>query len=147
MDLIQVKIKKDPAMVSYIKLIRKFDPSLTVGSVKSAIEAGGFVLEYDLDRHDVLSSVGKKDAASRSAPKPKPQPSEAVAVWKGGARERSGWHFCKKCRSKADFAPTRWRRTWTGRPTRTELNVLCQNGAVENRGPVFLSGQGGNFVL
>lgn len=57
MDLIQMKIKKDPSMVQYIKRIRKFDPSLTIGAVKGAIETGGFVLEYDLDSYDVLEAL------------------------------------------------------------------------------------------
>ena len=29
-------------------------------------------------------------------PEPKPEPREAGPVWKGGARERSGWHFLQK---------------------------------------------------
>ena len=49
-------------------------------------------------------------AASRFAPKTKSQPSEAVVIWRGGARERADDVFfamgIKRRRSKADFAPT-----------------------------------------
>ena len=44
----------------------------------------------------ILDCSAKKDAVSRFVPEPKPEPREAGPVWKGGARERSGWHFLQK---------------------------------------------------
>ena len=44
MDIIQLKIEKDSSVASYIKIIRKFDDSLSVGTIKQRIDQGDFVI-------------------------------------------------------------------------------------------------------
>ena len=53
MDLIQLKIGKDSSMTKYIKIIRKFDNSLSIGTIKQRIDENDFVTGYDLERYDV----------------------------------------------------------------------------------------------
>ena len=57
MDLIQLKIGKDSSMTKYIKIIRKFDNSLSTGTIKQRIEENDFVMGYDLECYDVLEDI------------------------------------------------------------------------------------------
>ena len=48
MDLMQIKIKKDEQSVSYIKLIREYDKSMSMSQIKQKIESNDFVVKYDI---------------------------------------------------------------------------------------------------
>ena len=57
MDVIQIKIKKDKNIISYIKLIKDFDKSvsangISVSEIKNRIEEDQFVYAFDLDAGD-----------------------------------------------------------------------------------------------
>lgn len=49
MDLIQIKIKKDNNYIKYIKLIRAFDGSLSMDTIKKQMDNNGYVVEFDLE--------------------------------------------------------------------------------------------------
>ena len=51
MDFIQLKIEKDSFVT--IKIIRKFDHSLSAGTIKQRIDKNDFVMGYDLERNDI----------------------------------------------------------------------------------------------
>lgn len=55
--LIQLKIEKDSSIVKYIKIIRKFDCSLSVGVIEKQIEEGAFVVGLDLEYYDVVEDI------------------------------------------------------------------------------------------
>lgn len=61
MDLIQLKIKKDNSAVKYIKLIREFDSSLSMGDIKRRIDENDFAVEFDLEDLDVLDELNDID--------------------------------------------------------------------------------------
>lgn len=61
MKLIQLKIEKDSSIVKYIKIIRKFDSSLSVGVIKKQIEEGAFVVGVDLEYYDVVEDINGID--------------------------------------------------------------------------------------
>lgn len=61
MDLIQLKIKKDASAIKYIKLIREFDSSLSMGDLKRKIESDDFVIGFDTEEHDVLDELNGID--------------------------------------------------------------------------------------
>lgn len=61
MGLIQLKIKKDNSLVKYIKIIRKFDNSLSVNVIKQRIENDDFVMRFDLEYYDVLEELNEID--------------------------------------------------------------------------------------
>lgn len=61
MDLIQLKIKKDDSLVKYIKIIRKFDSSLSISDIKQKIEKNDFVVVFDLEDYDVLEDLNEID--------------------------------------------------------------------------------------
>ncbi|MBY2475465.1 hypothetical protein KWV16_01130 [Clostridioides difficile] len=61
MGLIQLKIKKDNFWVKYIKIIRKFDNSLSVNVIKQRIENDDFVMRFDLEHYDVLEELNEID--------------------------------------------------------------------------------------
>ena len=44
MDFIQLKIEKDSSVTKYIKIIRKFDNSLSIGTIKQRIDENDFVM-------------------------------------------------------------------------------------------------------
>ena len=57
MDMIQIKIKKDTNIISYIKLIKEFDKSISsngisISDIKRRIEENQFVYGFDLDAGD-----------------------------------------------------------------------------------------------
>ena len=57
MDIIQIKIKKDKNIISYIKLIKEFDKTvsangISVSEIKKRIEDDQFVYGFDLDAGD-----------------------------------------------------------------------------------------------
>jgi len=57
MDVIQIKIKKDKNIISYIKLIKEFDKTvsangISVSELKKSIEENKFVYSFDLDAGD-----------------------------------------------------------------------------------------------
>lgn len=60
-DLIQLKIEKDNNAVKYIKIIRKFDSSLSVGAIKQRIDNNDFVIEFDLEYYDALEDINEND--------------------------------------------------------------------------------------
>ncbi|MDE7298025.1 MAG: hypothetical protein K2N94_04240 [Lachnospiraceae bacterium] len=57
MDLIQLKIEKDNSITKYIKIIRKFDSSLSIGTIKQRIDENDFVMGFDLEYYDVLEDL------------------------------------------------------------------------------------------
>ena len=57
MDLIQIKIKKDSCLTKYIKIIRKFDCSLSIETIKQRIDENDFVMEFDLECYDVSEDI------------------------------------------------------------------------------------------
>lgn len=57
MDLIQLKIEKDNSIAKYIKIIRNFDSSLSMNSIKQSIEKNDFVIGFDLDYYDVVEDL------------------------------------------------------------------------------------------
>ena len=42
MDFIQLKIEKDSHVTKYVKIIRKFDNSLPIGTIKQRIDENDF---------------------------------------------------------------------------------------------------------
>ena len=57
MDIIQIKIKKDKNIISYIKLIKEFDKTvsangISVSELKKSIEENRYVYSFDLDAGD-----------------------------------------------------------------------------------------------
>lgn len=63
MNLVQLKIQNDGSMAKYIKIIRKFDGSLSLSEIRDRIESGDFVVGFDLDYYDVseeLQGVDRK---------------------------------------------------------------------------------------
>lgn len=61
MNLIQLKIEKDNSIVKYIKIIRNFDSSLSMGVIKKHIEEGDFVVGIDLEYYDVVEDINGID--------------------------------------------------------------------------------------
>lgn len=61
MDLIQLKVKKDASLIKYVKIIREFDGSLSMGDIKQKIENCDFAVEFDLENHDVLEELNDID--------------------------------------------------------------------------------------
>lgn len=61
MDIIQLKIEKDSSVANYIKIIRKFDDSLSIGTIKQRIDQGDFVLGFDLEYYDALEDINEID--------------------------------------------------------------------------------------
>ena len=61
MDIIQLKIEKDSSVASYIKIIRKFDDSLSIGTIKQRIDQGDFVVGFDLEYCDALEDINEID--------------------------------------------------------------------------------------
>lgn len=57
MDLIQLKIKKDNSAVKYIKIIREFNSSLSMGDIKRKIDENDFAVEFDLESFDMLDEL------------------------------------------------------------------------------------------
>lgn len=49
MDFIQLKIEKDSSITKYIKIIRKFDNSLSIKMIKQRIDENDFVTGFDLE--------------------------------------------------------------------------------------------------
>lgn len=61
MDLVQLKIEKDNSVIKYIKLIREFDSSLSMGDIKRKIEEEDFAVQFDLEDYDVLDDLNDVD--------------------------------------------------------------------------------------
>lgn len=61
MDLIQLKIEKDKSLIKYIKIIRKFDTSLSISAIKQRIEENNFVVGFDLHYYNVLDDINEVD--------------------------------------------------------------------------------------
>lgn len=61
MDLMQIKIKKDGQSVSYIKLIREHDKSMSMSQIKQKIESNDFVVKYDINDYDVVDEINGID--------------------------------------------------------------------------------------
>ena len=57
MNLVQLKIQKDGSLASYIKILRKFDSSLTIGGIRQNIANHDFVIAFDLDHYDVVEEL------------------------------------------------------------------------------------------
>ena len=57
MNLVQLKIQNDGSLAKYIKIIRKFDGSLSLSEIKDRIESGDFVVGFDLDYYDVAEEL------------------------------------------------------------------------------------------
>ncbi len=52
MEIIRVTIAKDSNTVKFIKLIREFESSLSMGEIKAHIENGEPVISFDMDSND-----------------------------------------------------------------------------------------------
>lgn len=61
MDLIQLKIQNDKNIIKYISLIRKFDNSLSINTVKHKIENSEFAIEFDLEYYNFLDKLNDTD--------------------------------------------------------------------------------------
>lgn len=61
MNLIQIKIEKDNSTAAYIRIIRGFDSSLSIGSIRQSIEKNDFVIAFDLEYYDVLEDLNGFD--------------------------------------------------------------------------------------
>lgn len=61
MDMVQLKIEKDSSIAKYIKIIRAFDSSLSMGDIKKRIEENDFAVGFDLEYYDVLEDLGDID--------------------------------------------------------------------------------------
>jgi len=61
MDFIQIKIEKDSSITKYIKIIRKFDSSLPVGTIKQRIDKNDFVMGFDMEYYDALEDINEID--------------------------------------------------------------------------------------
>ena len=57
MDFIQLKIEKGSSITKYIKIIRKFDNSLSIGTIKQRIDENDFVMGLDLECYDVSEDI------------------------------------------------------------------------------------------
>ena len=57
MGFIQLKIGKDSSITKYIKIIRKFDNSLSIGTIKQRIDENDFVMGFDLECYDVSEDI------------------------------------------------------------------------------------------
>ena len=55
MNLIKVKIEKDDNTIKYIKIIREYDNSVSIGEVKKKIDANDTVIVFDLDNRDWIN--------------------------------------------------------------------------------------------
>lgn len=63
MALMQIKIKKDEQMLTYIKLIREYDKSISMSQIKHRIESNDFVIKYDSHEYsfvDEINGIDKK---------------------------------------------------------------------------------------
>ena len=52
-----MKLEKDIKVVKYITLIRKFDPTISIGQIKNNIENNSYVVSFDLHYLDVLEDL------------------------------------------------------------------------------------------
>ncbi|SCW60075.1 SMI1-KNR4 cell-wall [Ruminococcaceae bacterium YRB3002] len=57
--IVTVQIERDANIAKYIKIIRSFDSSLSVGNLKRAIDTGDVVFEFDPDNDAGLVCNGK----------------------------------------------------------------------------------------
>ena len=57
MGFIQLKIGKDSSITKYIKIIRKFDNSLSIGTIKQRIDENDFVMGFDLECYNVSEDI------------------------------------------------------------------------------------------
>ncbi len=57
MKIVQLKLEKDLKVVKYVALIRKFDPTISIGQVKNNIENNSYVVSSDLHYFDVLEDL------------------------------------------------------------------------------------------
>ena len=55
--IVQLKLEKDLKVVKYITLIRKFDPTISIGQIKNNIENNSYVVSFDLHYLDVLEDL------------------------------------------------------------------------------------------
>lgn len=61
MNLIQLKIEKDNSLAKYIRIIRGFDSSLSMSSIKQSIENNDFAVAFDLEYYDVVEELNEFD--------------------------------------------------------------------------------------
>ena len=52
MHLIKVKIEKDDNTIKYIKMIREYDSSVSIGDLKKRIDTNDTVITFDLHNRD-----------------------------------------------------------------------------------------------
>ncbi|WP_455719684.1 hypothetical protein [Agathobacter sp.] len=55
MNLIKVKIEKDDNTIKYIKIIREYDNTVSIGELKKKIDANDTVIGFDLDNRDWIN--------------------------------------------------------------------------------------------
>ena len=53
---VTVKIKKDKNIIQYIKIIRNYDNTLSLGDIKKAIENGDVVFSFDSDDNPLIAN-------------------------------------------------------------------------------------------
>ena len=66
MDFIQIKIEKDRSIAKYIRIIRKFDHSLPIGTIKQRIDENDFVMGFDLECYDVSEDINGNEDVERT---------------------------------------------------------------------------------
>ncbi len=66
MDFIQIKIEKDRSIAKYIRIIRKFDHSLPIGTIKQRIDENDFVMGFDLECYDVSEDIDGNEDVERT---------------------------------------------------------------------------------
>lgn len=52
MDIVRVKIENDSNIVSYIKIIRAYDKSISMSEIKKNIEENNFAYSFDLENRE-----------------------------------------------------------------------------------------------
>ncbi len=57
MGIVKLKLEKDIKVAKYISLIRKFDPTISIGQIKSSIENNSYAMSFDLEYYDVLEDL------------------------------------------------------------------------------------------
>lgn len=58
MDLVQIKIEKDDNSISYIKIIRAFDKSVSISDIKNKIDCNDFIYSFYLEARDWMYIEG-----------------------------------------------------------------------------------------
>ena len=64
MSSYKLKIQAGTAGTKVISILRKFDPSLSIGEIRRRINENDYVVEYDLFRWEVTEELAEVDRIS-----------------------------------------------------------------------------------